>query len=77
MLQELGKNKALGSGVWLRKWRSVARRGHRGHLFQLGEEQAEIQNGGYSKFLDINFYCQLTKHRVTFSRELMGSSSED
>lgn len=73
------KNKLLG--VWLRKSKFVAGRGLRGLPFQLGG-QAEIQGEKkvqrlYRKFLDINFYCQLTEHEATFFRELMESGSKD
>lgn len=61
------ENKTLRSGAWLRKSRFVAKRGHRGHLFKLREEQAEIQKKDMRllrKFLDIHFYCQLTVEQL-------------
>lgn len=79
MWQELGKNKTLRSGAWLRKSRFVARRGHRGHLFKLREEQAEIQKKRHEVTQKVPRYSFLfsINCRATFFRKLMESSSED
>lgn len=76
MWQELGKNKALGSGVRLRKWRFAARWGLETTHCNL-ENKLRSRKKGYSEFLDIYFCCQLTKHRATFFGELMECRCED